>query len=1676
MNRHRPASEKTQDISHLLASIFEDVYITEIIGKDTVANLTKTRRGGNTHHDKYVEDLQQVHSEHRKRMRDADMLENHIIQARVQATATESQVHDTVVEEMGVAYHHLGLPAVKSTFMWCVNNGVLASNNLICPQDYIVEQAPLGKAPRAKSTRGFTNPTTVYNKHVCNRPKNDDFTVILSTDRTVRGLLEESETTLTRTSSPVSFFAKCKTKEEASTKSQTEERITLQKLKDRCNLCDPRYLSPHAQKGSKSLVLPRKVDKMLQGEKHVAAESSTDQPVPVFLASPPLVFFTDYRVGHVYETTVELRNLTTTSRYVRVLPPTTTHFSISLGRFPGEGGIVAPGMSCQYTVRFAPDSLADFEDFLVVETQAQYPLLVPIVARRPPPVLTLPSVLECGYCLVGGVKFVEFLCCNEGLSAGTFCIMPKSQWPTSNLRSVVKTSFAEQPPFGVTPSLFELQPGQTAVVEVVFFPTTAESCSQVFTIVCDNCQVKDITIQGEGQLVLLELVSVLGEEECPAQGELCDLTAEHHVRFGPVNPHSVQQKKLVIKNNTCLELPFYWQIMKPNLQSLLPGENPDTSHIHYHLAIDLGFYVSPTTGILAPLQEHEFLLTYNPQELKDYNSVCHLVLKDIPDPPKEPSNDWAPHTLNTAAETKDVIVMAIDVKGTTEPYQILLEPYSIHIPGELFIGTTINRKFKMWNNSKSLISFKWERKNDYHIMEVMPPSGEIEAYECFDLELVLTGGRAGKVAASLQCQIKNHNKSVTLNITATFKGPHLSLSVPSVDLGLLRLGDQAQSKVTILNPSQLEACWTLRELANNLSDKDTQITVEPYRGVLPPLASHSIHVLFRPKACQHFETILELVVEHGTGCHLLVQADVQSPQVCLLSCELIFLELYVEVPAKTTVTMFNQTLLPAQFTWIESPLHGRQASLCSATFNPSTGTLGPNAKMEITVTFTAHTELELTEVAAVCEVKGMKELLILGFLSKAKKLYVSHSLPGDCSMSDDMVTSPLVLDFGDVILRRAVTKQLIITNHTAIPAPFNVEVEYFTGYNPSKLAGQSHKRASHMRRPLHSIVKTMKVEEKEHEKFVSRLLADGKGLAFFVQPDSGMLGSFETKTIDITAFTNMWGEYQDQLISKVGDLPAKPISMQITVRGCPLYFQMIGPQPENQNKGPIIRFGNHVSGGDTVSRSLRLINTSPFDILMDWESYNLMQGDMKLLDVVVACGDAFPLKDADGNEVVDRTDSPPTWNCSHTPSSDGKSSSLSSQFREEIITSDEDETVDVKGTLYPTAENKKLFSVFIIPHEGNAADYPYCITPQQIVVPAGGSSTIHVSFTPLTITGMHSNPDCVGFALGFMSLDFKVASCVSGKVQRAQGRDLKPLRLNLQASVRPAVLSVQMEKGEETMEFYAVASDLLLEDTGTEMAVQKDCAIAKYFTIKNTTEMPLGFRLSTQAPFTVLLVKSHAQTESHSSTQDRTASIPTGDDQFLVLQPQHNMQVKVAFHCSLSLLAYLRQPTEEAPSSVTLMRSDNGERKLRFHQNLKVHYRNNSLQNVPLCATLVLPTVHLSCPSIDFGTCYVGQAKLKEVYLHNHGISYSYWRATIDPSDEKSDVFRVTPDCGVLKPQEFPVSTCRQVLQVSFTASDKMQFQATVTIQGVLGEPNLTLQLQGMGSYDERHTSPPSHS
>ncbi|MEE6467413.1 hypothetical protein FKM82_007232 [Ascaphus truei] len=998
-------------------------------------------------------------------MVEADMVERHIIQARARATAEEEKVLNCLKNEGGDTFQSLGLPPVESYFRWCVDNDLLRKHNLICPEDYITELRPITKAPRRKSEYTVGKETFSFHQHISKSPVDDGCTELPLAEKSGEGLVETSTPNLTVSSTPKAEQQRRKPRKKRlweqgmSTEDRERDRSQLAQLENRHNfLKNPRFFPPNSLHGSRSLIVPtKKKEGLISGRKRVIEENDEYQTVPVFLANPPIVFFPDYEVGQTYEMVVELRNLTASSRHLRVIPPSSPYFSVGLGKFPGEGGVVAPGMSCHYKVRFVPDSLADFEDFILVESQAPYPVLVPIEARRPPPVLTLPQTFDCGPCLIGGVKLVECLCRNEGLSRGRFCIMPKSVWPPANFRSVATTGFVEQAPFGMRPAVFELYPGQETIFEIVFFPTSSETYNQIFTIVCDNCQVKDITLTGFGQVIALELVSVSGGESSPEPGELTDVTAEHLIRFQPANLRSTVQKSLIIRNSTHVELPFYWQIMKPNLQTLLPGESVDLAKIEYNPDTRMVFSMSPVHGVLQPHQDHIFIVTYIPTELMDYHSVAHMVLRAIPEPVSEKKPQRSLSELEPALN--DVIVMDIELKGATEPFQILLEPYAIIIPGEIFTGTAMRRPFKMWNNSRSPILYQWENITGCHIIQIEPHAGEIEPSQFHEFEMNFTGGQHGFTIHKVACHIAHSSEPVLLYVEATFKGPVVSIDVPSLDLDLIKLGNKTFSIFTIENKSPLAAKWSMHESRACLTERKeetSQFSIHPASGELLPLGTAKVSVLFTPLVCQRLQTVLELEVENGQWSHLPVMADVQTPQVCLLSSSLEFTCIYIGVPAQSTVKLFNQGRLPAKFSWGE--LIGSHAWYCTATITPETGMLGPNEEAELCVELTAHTLDIVSDIALCCTVEDMKEPLVLNMRAKAEGLQVTYSLSAAEENSLDQTSSTpgeLLLDFGsEVVLQSTVKRELILTNHSGISAPFSLEVAYFKGAPAPEVQGR----------------------------------------------------------------------------------------------------------------------------------------------------------------------------------------------------------------------------------------------------------------------------------------------------------------------------------------------------------------------------------------------------------------------------------------------------------------------------------------------------------------------------------------------------------------------------------------------------------------------------------------------
>lgn len=67
------------------------------------------------------------------------MLENHIIQANIQAEAAEKEAYERIKESTGNVSDDQGQFGflVKSAFSWCVDSNLLKQHDLISPLDYL---------------------------------------------------------------------------------------------------------------------------------------------------------------------------------------------------------------------------------------------------------------------------------------------------------------------------------------------------------------------------------------------------------------------------------------------------------------------------------------------------------------------------------------------------------------------------------------------------------------------------------------------------------------------------------------------------------------------------------------------------------------------------------------------------------------------------------------------------------------------------------------------------------------------------------------------------------------------------------------------------------------------------------------------------------------------------------------------------------------------------------------------------------------------------------------------------------------------------------------------------------------------------------------------------------------------------------------------------------------------------------------------------------------------------------------------------------------------------------------------------------------------------------------------------------------------------------------------------
>ena len=779
----------------------------------------------------------------------------------------------------------------------------------------------------------------------------------------------------------------------------------------------------------------------------MTASTQPERYDEIFVVEPPNVEFNAYEIGETYELKLTIRNKSALSRRLRVLPPASRHFSVTEMRWPSQHGMLAPGMSCSCSVRFKPDSLADYEDSLTVLSEVMK-FELDLAARRHPPKLTLDAVIDVGHVLVG--NDVEFRLPFKNVGGqGRFRAVDDEDWPERatplalpNLDAALEpgespeddpTPCVRLAPFRVGPGVMDLAPMQWEKLRVGFAPPGPGEFTREFRLVCDNCQVRTFAVRGRGAVLDVAVTRIDSRDAAP--GEF----ANHAVWFGDdVEPGRVKTRRFTVRNATPVPLPFEW-------------EHPSEEGV---------FVVAPAAGTLAPSAETEFVATFAPREVASYERRFKLLV-DCAFPPREPLN-------GAAMFERPVEVESVLVAGAGRARDVVVDANLVNFAGALLPGRHYDREIRLTNRGDAACAFAWRGQDDLFSREtrqtrgtesvlVYPPSGTIAPGESTACVVELVADDASRCDRTLVC-VCEHGPELFVRVTAEVEGPEVVFAQSSLDFGLLQRGVPGDAYLVLRNASPVPAAWTLEE-KRHAEDATArgEIIFSASRGVLPPHAEVEVECTLTPSEEGAYRGVVSCVAGGGRVAVVDARADVLRPR-CALSETLANLGVcHVGVPVEREVVVQNMTMLPAVFRWARE-LEGESEEATDALdfeCDWREDELPPGGSRAVRFRFTPFKPCRSYAGIVVCDVDGAAKPLGFAVECEIRGLRVEYDIfrgvgPGARFACGDAfapeqtasIGDAVRLDFGDDCeVREHAAMELVIRNVTAMEVPVWISAE-----------------------------------------------------------------------------------------------------------------------------------------------------------------------------------------------------------------------------------------------------------------------------------------------------------------------------------------------------------------------------------------------------------------------------------------------------------------------------------------------------------------------------------------------------------------------------------------------------------------------------------------------------------
>eukprot|EP00002_Diphylleia_rotans_P031027 TRINITY_DN6423_c0_g1_i2.p1 TRINITY_DN6423_c0_g1~~TRINITY_DN6423_c0_g1_i2.p1 ORF type:complete len:1804 (-),score=364.41 TRINITY_DN6423_c0_g1_i2:48-5459(-) len=1375
----------------------------------------------------------------------------------------------------------------------------------------------------------------------------------------------------------------------------------------------------------------------LKNPRFESEKSRTLKPGQEMEPFPSVIQFTDYMPYQVYEIPLSLRNISSVSRRVRVLPPRTPYFSVTLAKYPSEDGLIAPGMKCHYMIRFAPDSLADQEDELTVITE-NFRFTIPILAYRPPPHLVLPTIFDCGAALVGSVKIVQFSCTNTG-GPGNFKLFPD----IINLEEADDTQNQNSnelvlAPFTISPTSFYLETNNTITIQVKFSPETPFVFGIRFQIACDNCQSRIFSLTGHGCIPSVELYDIEGI--APSKNELQNSI----IHFGDHAPGSLNTKNMRVKNVTGVDLPFHWDIFQvPFVRqdlSFLPGVLPPPPPLPEELvkSEDNVFFVSPVKGIIKANSMLDIRVDYKPNSIGMFDHVAKLMVDNVPALSTNTKKGTKQHADPPGAISQSFPGLQIKLDGKGISNEVFATPCLVSFPGVLLVGQNYTKTFTLHNTSDAEVNYSWKLVNDDETepVGIHPKEGVISAGSSQDIEVMISPRVISCIRCDAICTI-GHGPILRVPIDADVGGPKVLVHQPSVDFGLLMCGRSNTVKVTLENLSEIPAHFT----AAIMNPSDTIETTAPFllqdnEGILEPFSTREISITFAPNQEFSWREILEIIVDDDAPKYLLVEGTAEYPRISLSDCVFDFGVMYIGQELHKTVVMRNETRLTCNFKWHFYDLRQRYLYYEDDILHvaPMQGTLGPKEVMALSIRFSSSAIGDVRRFLF-GTMEGMLDPIGISIQSVVHGLRVSFKLPSQPIQSS---TTPLLENLSASNTESLDREPVLPSPDSKIAAALEEHTteEKITRHPTADNQVESLPEQESEQKPSIDVPEHEALEKDGSTSLISDelsteipivdfgddlLVFSTKAQSFIIRNHSSVGITFHLE-MEYYSQPPTISQSESQQTPKFWALQS-PQSKKLS--GAPdrktiSYEELMVPTPFSTNQNGVAFSFSHPEGFIDSHSELEISLTCFADI---YGSYS---------DHIVCHIKDYPTTRIPVKLTVVGS---PVYVLSNTLGLRGSLDPPELQFGSTLAQGD-------KVLRQLKVVNRGLTTMKIkwgigqeqtgLPHpqDQSLRFHPFSISPLESVIPPSSIVSFGLSFSSEE-EGLHT-------------------SILHGDVTLEDGQRSHPAERFIKSSAEPCLdLLLRGTAAKAGLKVNEAEEDVIFAGSFTP-----NLKIDRNIVISNQLSAPQAFTCKIEAPFSISKMVRLSETTSHVAKMDGNAT----DSLKNVLNPRESMRVQITFTAPPSI-----------PTSNTTVE---GREAYKADGNLVITFQNGATQTYPLRAKLSFPYLIVSPTKWTFGTIHVDCSSQTTIALSNQGNAEARWSLVsvencVGDTPERP-IFSFSQNTGSLPPyvgiRQKPSS-----VQISFQPTRVAKYRATfkVVVSNALENKETLLVLEGEGSRDE---------